>query len=193
MLNDFGIQHFHLGRSASPTNPQLIEGTRELLFAVVTPDSFYAIGIYRHGDWNKVELLDRISENWPELLEPFTLKGVIGLSRNVSDEEASKLRANGINVPRQRADGGVQFGMGGGVATDGSSIAVRMQCDKIILLLDDLAKRVEAIATSRAKEADPEISHIAIFMTCTETGTRITTEPKLFEVDASRHFYLPPL
>lgn len=82
MLNDYGIQHFHLGTTPDPKCADLIQGTSELLFAVVKENDFYALGIFDHKAWSKQALLDIIQSNWPTLIDPYVLKG-IGLSKRV--------------------------------------------------------------------------------------------------------------
>jgi hypothetical protein len=93
MLNDYGIQHFHLGTTSDPNYPNLIQGTKELLFAVVKDNDFYALGIFDHKAWSKQALLDIIKAEWPHLMKPFefassTLKPT-GLSHHYTDEEVA--------------------------------------------------------------------------------------------------------
>jgi hypothetical protein len=64
MLNDYDIQHFHLG-TTTKAGTKLIEGTKELLFAVVKENDFYAIGIYGHNDWTDQSVLDVVHQTWP--------------------------------------------------------------------------------------------------------------------------------
>ncbi len=73
MLNDYGIQHFHLGTTSDSKRPGLIKGTKELLFAVVKSDDFYSVGIFDHNAWSKQGLLDIIQMNWPELIDAYAL------------------------------------------------------------------------------------------------------------------------
>ncbi len=144
MLNDYGIQHFHLGTTPAPCRPHLIAGTKELLFAIVKDRDFYAIGIYDHNAWTKQALLDVVLTTWPSLTEIYATKDVQGLARNYTDDEVMKLRAAGINVLQLRPDGKVQMGMGGGVASDGRSIAVRRETDQFIDHIEELEQVVAA-------------------------------------------------
>ena len=77
-----------------------------------------------------------VSVTWPNLTATYTLNGVLGLVHNYTDDEVKKLRAAGINVLQQRPDGKVQFGMGGGIASDGSSMAVRRETDRFVEHID---------------------------------------------------------
>lgn len=145
MLNDYGIQHFHLGVVHDPHRPQLITGTKELLYAIVRDHDFYAIGIDDHNCWTKRALVDTVHKTWPNLTEPYTFKGVQGLTRIHTDDEVKRLRSAGINISQQRPDGKVQIGMGGGVAANGSSIAVRLQTDVFIDDVKELEQEVAAV------------------------------------------------
>lgn len=144
MLNDFGIQHFHLGTTPDPHRPHLIEGTSELLFAVVKDDGFYSLGIFDHTAWSKEVLLNIIQSNWPQLIAPYTLTGsghtnVIGLAQTYMENDAAALRKNNINVIRQRPDGTIHMGMGGGITTDGKSLVATRET----LQLEKFAKSIE--------------------------------------------------
>lgn len=146
MLNDYGIHHFHLGTTPDPRHPHLIAGTKELLFAIVKDRDFYSIGIYDHSAWTKQALLDVIHATWPSLTEPYTLKvGPDMQIRNYTDSEMAKRRDACINVPTQRPDGQVQMGMGGGIASDGSSFAVRRETDRFLDHIEKLQLAVAAI------------------------------------------------
>jgi hypothetical protein len=131
MLNDYGIQHFHLGTKSDPKHHNLILGTRELLFAIVKEHDFYAIGIYDHTAWTRQALLDTVHATWPKLTESVTLHGVVGLAHHYNDADAAMLRDAGINVLSQRPDGSVQMGLGGGITLNGSSLAVQREVMKL--------------------------------------------------------------
>lgn len=120
MFNDWGIQHFHLGTKIDK-KINLIEGTSELLFAIVTSDTVYCIGIYEHGDWSKQELISIIEENWYVLIEPYQIKGMIDIEYESSDDEIFLLRKNSINTPIKTKSGNIYFGAGGGMNAAGGS------------------------------------------------------------------------
>ena len=64
MLNDFGIQHFHLGTTEHPRIPSFVARTDPLLFAMVQENDLYCIGYYKHGEWSRTTLLDVVHQNW---------------------------------------------------------------------------------------------------------------------------------
>ena len=121
MLNDFGIQHFHLGTTQHPTRPSFVARTDPILFAMVREDDLYCIGYYGHGEWSRATLLDVIHENWPDTIAGFSLDGVT-LAHSYTDDEHEKLRRADINVATQRPDGTIHMGPGGGTTLAGTSI-----------------------------------------------------------------------
>ncbi len=158
MLNDYGIHHFHLGTTLK-AGTDLIEGTKELLFAIVTDHDFYTIGIYDHNSWADQTLLDIVHQNWPALTEPYTIKSsseaqVLGLQHNYTAEEAAKLRAAGINVLQRRSDGSIQIMTGGGIASDLSSVAVRRETDHLLIYLEKLQSELNAELAQRVKSSE---------------------------------------
>lgn len=123
MFNDWGIQHFHLGTKIDK-KINLIEGTSELLFAIVKNDTIYCIGIYKHGDWSKQELISIIEENWQFLLESYQIKGAIDLAYHSSDDEIFQLRKHNLNTAIKTKSGNIYFGAGGGLNAAGGSADV---------------------------------------------------------------------
>jgi len=76
LLNDFGIQHFHLGTAQHPNKPFFVSREDPLLFGLVQDDAFYCIGYYKHGDWSKTELLDIVHAHWPSVISDHTISGI---------------------------------------------------------------------------------------------------------------------
>lgn len=144
MLNDFGIQHFHVGIGAHPTRPGFKTRTNPVLFAMIKGDAFYGIGFYRHGEWARQELLNIVYDNWPCVLTDRTVTGIVGLSRAHTDEELARLRNANINCLTQRPDGTVHLSPGGGQTAAGTSfnsswaeVQLRQLCEDIERQLTD--------------------------------------------------------
>jgi hypothetical protein len=91
----------------------MIEGTEDLLFAVLRSDGIGFIDVRPHRvggapSFADQGIFDIAVRNWPDLFGRVRLSpAVIGLERSVSAEERAKLRKAGINVPTQGADGAV--------------------------------------------------------------------------------------
>jgi hypothetical protein len=146
LLNDWGINHLHLGTTLEPDG--FMTRTGPVLLARVTANEFYCIAIMTHGKghhpWSKQQLLDIIHHNWPKSIASWTLRG-LGLEWNPSDEDVRKLRAAGVNVITQRPDGTIHAPLGGGVATDGSGIAVTND----VISLRKLCTHLEQLANEK--------------------------------------------
>jgi hypothetical protein len=148
MLNDFGIQHFHLGTIPYPKNPMFMDRTDPLLFAVVRPDDFYAIGYYKHKEWTRKGLLDIIHGTWPTLLATATPHDApVQLGFNPSDVEIRKLRRARINPITQRPDGTVHASPGGGAMSDGTSARVAADVIQVSGLCRQLERKLEGQLT----------------------------------------------
>ena len=121
LLNDWGIQHFHLVPSADDTNDKL-------LFAWVTEDDLYAIQklghrVGGHRTFDDQQLVEILHQNWPELLAPYRAPGVVPGSLSGPNTPAGRrtLRAVGFVLGTQTSDGSVYNPPGGGAAMGGIS------------------------------------------------------------------------
>jgi hypothetical protein len=155
MLFDFGIQHFHMGVTTHPTKPNFKARTDPLLFARVNNDCFFCLGFFSHGAWSQRVLLDLMHANWPKLLEPFAIKGVIGLSRTYTDAEHATLRKSQINVLTARPDGTIHMTPGGGLTTAGGSLKATIELNTLRTTCDDfdiqIAASLGALGTQKVK------------------------------------------
>jgi hypothetical protein len=134
MFYDWEVFHFHLETNPHPKSHGFVERTDDLLFAITDSNTaqMYLIDIHpHHGGFTNQDLLRIIEENWPEIVDPYTIKGVIGLAYNASDKDIDNLRKSGINTILQTPSGRVLGSMGGGVTGDGNSIHNRMEADRI--------------------------------------------------------------
>lgn len=122
LLLDWGVYHLHLGLAEHPKNGNFVERTGPVVFGYPTEDSFYAIGIYKHGAWSNSSVIETLHTNWPELTGKATLKGEFTLAQRFTDEDRQKLRNAGINVITPLSDGTFLFPLGGGYSGNGISI-----------------------------------------------------------------------
>lgn len=83
MLAHDGLHHLHLGSGTGA----FVSRTEELLFVAVRDEDAYFVGVYPHGSWGKIELLERIVHNWRDanLLHEFA--GLVPGSPPPTDEE----------------------------------------------------------------------------------------------------------
>jgi hypothetical protein len=70
MLNAWNLHHFHLCTGPHPRYAGYVSRTGPLLYALVTNDTLYCLGIYDHGGWSMQALLEIVDRDFPELNEP---------------------------------------------------------------------------------------------------------------------------
>ena len=134
MFSDWEVFHFHLGTDPHLKCQGFVKRTDDLLFAIADSNTagMYLIDIHPHrGGFTNQDLLRIIEENWAEILDPYTLKGVIGLTYNASDNDIGHLRKAGITTMLQTPGGRVLAPMGGGITTAGTSTRNRIEANRI--------------------------------------------------------------
>lgn len=141
LLNDWGIHHFHLG--INPEKSGFIERTGPLLFAHVTVDSVYCLGIYPHGSWTQQDLIRVIHDNWPSIISAKKLNGILGLSHVPTDEDIAQLRKAGVQTMVQISPGIVYAPLGGGYSTAGTSVESTMRVNWYMRLIRNLEDHVK--------------------------------------------------
>ena len=154
MLNDFGIQHFHLGTAPHPTKSGFVARTEPVLFALVRNDDFYSLGCHAHGAWSQTSLLDLIHAQWPHVIAPYSPSPtpgpeITGLSRIYTDSDVEILRKAGINAITQRPDGTIHVPPGGGVTSDRTSGKVAREVADINGLCRKLEANIETAIVPR--------------------------------------------
>jgi hypothetical protein len=166
LLCDWAVQHFHLGTTADVTG--FVGRTHALLFARVTDDDFYMIGLFGHEtDWSRQRIVQTIEDNWPRSIAAYRVGNVP--EAYTSDEEVAELRKAGISL-MAATRGSVYAPLGGGFATDRSSVRAGMISDSWFRWADDqqreLVANVDAVvAQARAKgiEVQPPLEfHLAV-------------------------------
>lgn len=140
MLNDWGIHHFHLGVTMKGA---YTERTGSLLFALVTDEHFYAIGVYQHGSWADADIIETLHRNWPDLIEQYKIKNVAATAANRSRTERKYLRRISVNSFVTVADGTVYGPLGGGMLSSGYNLKARIQADYQKVYLQELEQALE--------------------------------------------------
>ena len=125
LLNDWGIQHLHLGSSVitKKKNKGFIKGTPDLLFVYFDEQSAYFIVVGDHDSFGDQELLQILHDNWPDVLGIFKDPNVKSV---IPDDLTSKQRDQmrragynmGVNVMR---DGTAYVMVGGGIMWSGDN------------------------------------------------------------------------
>lgn len=143
LLNDWGIQHFHLGIAIEPDG--FAERTGPLLFARVTDDTIYCISVLPHGVWSRQEMVATLHKNWPDTIAQFRIRGIV--PENLTDDDIRRLRKGNVNAFVAMTDGTIYAPIGGGLTTSGRSVEVIRACDDVKRLCRKMEEAVSAAAT----------------------------------------------
>ncbi|KVE63648.1 hypothetical protein WI97_18525 [Burkholderia vietnamiensis] len=115
---DWGIHHLHLAEAS--TEDYFSARGDFLLFAMFGVDAALLIDILPHlGDsllFAREDLIRVVARNWPAVIEPFELKGMLAREREATDGDRKVLRKSGLDAPLV-IDGKAYFSPGGGVTT----------------------------------------------------------------------------
>lgn len=147
MFNDWNILHIHLGKNTHINNPRFIERTGELLFLLNTVNEIRVLGLYHHNPpyWSRQELIQKIYDNWPEMLSIFP---EAQLEVNFNDYQRGELRKSHINVIDEVYDKNmhkkicVMTTATIGIACSGESLIDVMTYQKVCRILREIEKSI---------------------------------------------------
>jgi hypothetical protein len=166
LYNDYGVVHFHLGVGSETTG--YINRTNELLFAVIDSSSVHEIGIYVHGDWWELDILEAIDANWPSLLDRVTLHGLDVAISPRTREEVKALRKAKV-VPFFRLNSGrIIAPPGGGIASDGTSIEAVRSADSWAKVLRNGEKMIVANIEEQIQHGTMQDGDYTVFFHATD-------------------------
>ena len=96
MLADWGVQHFHL--STKVEHDGYVKRTNELLFLRITNDEAYLIGIFNHGEWEKIDIVEILHSEWPESIKHFKMNRIQSIKNKPTSSDIKLLRKNIDNI-----------------------------------------------------------------------------------------------
>lgn len=140
LLADWALHHIHLTDIKSNPSNHFFDRSDQLAFAIVFQDDAFFVDIRPHSEqfvFARRELLEIVRNNWPQLLEPYRLKGFVDVAYNADDEAIGKLRKAGVNTILKIGDA-VYAPLGGGLTTAGTSLSVGEEADKLMFYIKDL-------------------------------------------------------
>lgn len=123
---DWGIHHLHLAEKPDE-GKDFSDRSDYLLFAMFFQDVALFIDVqphstdpkHEHGDplrFAREDLIRVVARNWPNVMKPFQLRGVVAPETGFGDEGRKILRRKGIEVPLV-IDGAAYFAPGRGVTS----------------------------------------------------------------------------
>jgi hypothetical protein len=155
LLNDWGIQHFHLGIKviSKGKSKGLIEGTGPILFARVTANTIYFIDVKGHNAFEDKDVMEIVHKNWPDSLGFRSPSGTKLATQSTSEDIAAiaKMPKAGIITAFDTADGTVYTAPGGGYTMNELSAVVIHNHNGNARTLkyyeDDIKDKVQEIGT----------------------------------------------
>lgn len=146
LLAEWNIYHLHLGLEREEDS-SFAKRTKNLIYVLINRGSAFFIKCLPH-EFEKLELIEIIENNWPQLLEPRKLpEEVIALSYEPSEEAIHCARRKKV-VPGVRANLNLTVrGKKGfympylGVASDGTPVAVSLSVLDTVKVVEEMEKQ----------------------------------------------------
>ena len=122
LFNDWGIRHFHLHFAIR--HDGFVQRSGPLLYARVTDDRLYALGVFEHGDDQNHQFEDRDllrieHDNWPDVIAQWRMPESVRPLYDYGDELRRGFRQAGIVTTVQLGDDVTYLTPGGGYASNG--------------------------------------------------------------------------
>jgi hypothetical protein len=166
LYNDYRVVHFHLGVGLHAS--AYINRTGKLLFAVVDRATVYEIGIYDHGDWFELDILNIIDADWPHLLAAVTLRGIDVQNCPTTREEVKALREAGVVTVIKLKSGRIVAPPGGGITTAGTSIEAVRSADSWAKLLRNGDRAIVASIKEQVQKGNMEPKDYEVVLHATD-------------------------
>lgn len=144
---DWGVLHFHLTAAPIPNDQFFSRPADYLAFCIVGGDVVAFIDVLPHPDkegFANPDLMEVVYRNWPDYLNKFEVKGIVGLSNDGSrrtQEEVHNLRNNGVCSFLTFGDK-VYAAPGMGVTSASTSTKITLAADRVRNYVDILAQMV---------------------------------------------------
>lgn len=142
LLCDWGIHHLHLNLALDAT--EFRRRSDRLLFALIQPEQLYFIAVGDHDSWSDVDLIEIIHTSWPHSIAQHRMSDLPAPRTTWSPAERRNLRNAGVQTLVSISDGTTYAPIGGGYASDGSSLDVSLHLSQIRQYLLSLRNAVSA-------------------------------------------------
>ena len=170
-MTDWGVHHLHFGHDLREGG-RFVErprGKPELLFTIFRPDAAYVLGVFKHKEWTRDEIVQIAVRNWPDRGLFLRLDGMDGLECPITPGERQALRNAHGNAPIE-VDGEQYMGLDT-ISTAGPSSGAVAKGDELLARLDGY-RRDEDLLVSHMK-AHPD-----------NMGLRIPSRPSFEVIEA---------
>jgi len=168
MLYDWDIYHIHVSCTKSNPSQAFFDRTGPVALVKVTRTDSYFIDIRPHGTanpllWTQTDILEILNNNWPTLLDSWTIPNAVSTVHNPSSSDLSRLRGNrrtgkGAVVAVLQIGNRVIAPPGGGMATDGTPNTVLEAVDQIQYNIKDIEQYLVKNGGNIKAEVAPQIN-----------------------------------
>lgn len=151
MLNEWQVHHLHLSGVIEADG--FVTRDNPLLFAVFTDTDAYLIDIYPHRSWTKDSVAHTLIDEWSDTSIVREIKGIVGVSHQVTPAERAQRRKAGINSPFISRNGKFYAIGHGGITSAASAILATMRANHIIRRL----REIETTLSAEPHALDPQL------------------------------------
>ena len=131
MLSHWGIQHFHLGQDLEDDG--YVKRTGDLMFIHFSGTNAHILGLFNHGSWVDLDIIEILHENWPQELAVFKSGSN---ATPLTELEYKTLRKKHANANVTVKDGTEYLCPGMGVAANGAPVFAVLNSDKAIYMFN---------------------------------------------------------
>ena len=150
MLSHWGIQHLHLGQNLEQDG--FVVRTRDLLFVHFSNSEAHVLGVFDHGAWCDLDLVQIMHDNWPEKMEAYKLNSNSGV---LTEEEHKTLRKKHANANVTVSDGTEYLCPGRGVTVNGAPLYAVLNTQNVIFMFNRAFELIEN-NIEKILSSDPE-------------------------------------
>jgi len=131
MLSHWGVQHLHLGQIIEQDG--FVARTGDLLFIHFSDAEAHILGIFDHGAWCDLDLIQIIHNNWPGQLAVYKSNSN---AAPLTEAQYNTLRKKHANANVTVSDGTEYICPGMGVTANGAPLHAVFNSDKVIFMFN---------------------------------------------------------
>lgn len=157
MLSHWGVQHFHLGNTLESDGYISRLRNGDLLFIHFSQSEAHILGVFNHGSWCDLDIIEIIHENWPQELTVFKSGSD---PKIMTETEYRTLRKKHANANVIVKDGTEYLCPGMGVTANGAPMHAVLNSDKVIFMFNRafelIQENIQLILSSDPEKRESE-------------------------------------
>ena len=174
MLDYYGVHHLHLGKELEKTG--FVKRTNHLLIVFVQENNAYFLKVSPHEEepisiWYRTEIIKIIHDNWPELRQQLSMKGISEVKPERDDLFVKETRNTNLISMHQMPDGTVYMPHGktleilAMIDRDKWRKSLRRAEEEIRDKIDEIAQNARKLGYHFEKEVSIKLEKINIWQT----------------------------